>query len=434
MSDRRRAYRSGVRDLVGAVGSDPLLVNSAYIMGSTATMGVLGFLFWVLNARLFSASQIGVATALISASSMISYLSLLGFNSTFVRFLPTSRHRDAEISTGLCFVTGGALALSLAYIAVLPTVAPELGFVRASAPYAAGFVLLTVATALNLVTDSVFIAYRAAKYNLLVDGVIQGAAKLASPLALVGMGAYGMVAASGIATALAVGFSILLMVKVFDYKPRTTLSMGVIRRVWSYSAANYFANVLNIVPILVIPLVIIGRRGPADAAYYFVAFQIANLLYAVSHAVSQSLFAEGSYGEMSFGGLARRSAVSQAVIMVPAAVALCVFAPVVLSLFGGGYRANGASALVVLAISAPAVAFNTWTSTLLRLSGQLGALIWSNLVYFAAICGLAVAWADLTLSWVAAAWLIGNLMSGAVGGLALVIGAPRRPQVEVVGL
>jgi len=427
------ALRARAGQWVAKVRSDPLMANSAYIMLSTASMGVLGFLFWILNARLFSATQIGLATALISATSMISYLSLLGLNSTFVRVLPTSDDRDAEISTGLLFVAGGAVVVSIAYVAALPLLAPELAFVQ-SAPYAVSFVILTVASAINLVTDSIFIAYRSAKYNLLVDGVIQGSTKLALPLALVGLGAYGIFTASGLAAVLAVGFSVLFLVKNFGYRPRVALSRAAIRRVWSYSAANYFANVLNIVPILFLPLIVIDQRGAADAAYFFVAFQIANLLNSVSYAVSQSLFAEGSYGETPIGALALRSGLWQAVVMLPAAAALCVLAPVVLSLFGGGYRAHGVAALVVFAASAPGVAFNTWTTSLLRLTGQLKALIWSNLAYFVLICGLAVWWADLGLGWIAAAWLIGNLVSGVVGGIALLVGAARRPRLEVVGL
>ena len=71
--------------MVDALKGDHLVQNSFFIMLSTATMGGLGFLFWVLNAHLFNPAQIGIATTLISAAALISYLSLLGFNSTFIR-------------------------------------------------------------------------------------------------------------------------------------------------------------------------------------------------------------------------------------------------------------------------------------------------------------------------------------------------------------
>src|SRR2546421_1625985 len=177
--------------------SDALLRNSFFILLTTATMGGVGFLFWLVNARLFTSSQIGVATTLISATALICYLSLLGFDATFIRFLPRSSNRDAEINTGLILVLGAALVVSTAYVLAAPIFVPALRFVRASPLYAIGFVVLTAFAAVNLVTDSVFIAYRGATYNFIVDGLLQGAAKLALPALLTGLGAYGIFAASG---------------------------------------------------------------------------------------------------------------------------------------------------------------------------------------------------------------------------------------------
>jgi len=423
----RRQSQPIVRSRVELLKQDHLLQNSFYLMLSTATMGLLGFLFWLLNARLFSPSQIGLATTLISATSLISYLSLFGFNTTFIRFLPTSPDRDAEISTGLTFVFGGALLVSAAYIFGVPAFVPGLRFVSANPWFAIGFVLLTACAAVNLVTDSVFVAFRAAKYNFLIDGVIQGGTKLALPIVLVGLGAYGIFAASGIAAFAAVAVSLVFMMRILAYKPRLQIHRAVVRMVWGYSAANYLANLLNIVPILILPLIVIRSRGAADAGFYYVAFQIANLLNAVSYAVSESLLAEGSYEEESIPALAKRSARFQAVTMVPATAALILCTPLLLSMFGHDYRAHSATTLEVLLLAAPAVAFNTWTSALLRLTRQLAALIWSNVAFVVVLCGLAALWVDRGLPWVAGAWLLGNLLSGAIGAIALVTRRSWRP-------
>ena len=50
------------------------------------------------------------------------------------------------------------------------------------------FVILTAAAAANLLTDSAFIALRGAKYNLLVDGIVQSLIKLALVAPLVALG------------------------------------------------------------------------------------------------------------------------------------------------------------------------------------------------------------------------------------------------------
>jgi glycosyltransferase involved in cell wall biosynthesis/O-antigen/teichoic acid export membrane protein len=384
-------------------------------------MGVLGFVFWALSARLFSPGQIGVATTLISATSLISYLSLLGFNTTFVRFLPGSRDPDAEINTGLLLVFGAGLVVALVYIVAVPSVVTQLRFVRDSAVYAAGFVLLTAFAAVNLATDSVFIAFRAARYNFLVDGLIQGGVKLALPLALVGLGAYGIFAASGLAAFVAVALSVFFLIRGLRYQPRLRVSRDVVRRVSGFSAANYVANVLNIVPILLVPLIVIHARGTSQAGYYYLAFQLANLLNAVTYAVSQSLLAEGSYDGTDLGVLARRSAGIQGLVMLPAAGLLCLASSQVLLIFGPAYSHKAGGALFVLSLATLAVALNTWTSSLLRLTRQLVALVVANVVFVVAITGLSLVWVHRGLAWVSAAWLVGNLLAGAIGGGALLL-------------
>jgi len=404
---------------VSGLRGDPLVANSAYVMLSTASMAGLGFVFWILTARFFSAAQVGEATSLLSATALISYLSLLGFNSTFVRFLPQSTDRNTETNTGFLFVAASALLLSLGYVLAIPLLAPRLDFVHQSIPDAIGFIGLTAAAAVNLVTDSVFIAYRSAKYNLLVDGVVQSGTKVALPAVFIGLGTFGIFLASGAAAVVAVALSIFFLIKRFDYHPELRISGAVIRRVWAYSASNYTANVFNLLPILVLPLLVLDRLGAATAGYYYVAFQVANLFNAIAYAVSQTLLAEGGHGEVAYGRLVRRSAVLQIVIIAPAAGLLCVAGPYLLAIFGPAYRSHASGLLIVLAAAVPAVALNTWTSALLRITKQLQALVWSNVVYAVVVCGLTALWAERGLLWIGVAWLLGNLVSAAIGGVAL---------------
>jgi O-antigen/teichoic acid export membrane protein len=407
------------RDRLAQARSDHLLRNSFFIVLTSATMGALGFAFWLVGARLFTPHEIGLATTLISATVLISYLSMLGFNSTFIGFLPTSTNRDAEINTGLICVLLAAVVAATAYIVVVPSFVPALAFARSSAGYAIGFVVLTAFAAVNLATDSVFVASRAAKYNFVVDGLIQGGTKLALLIALVGIGAYGIFAASGLAALGAVGFSLFFMVRRLAYRPRIQISTAVIRQVFSFSALNYAASLLNIVPILLLPLIVINGRGPAQAGYYYVTFQIATLFYTISYAISQSLFAEGSYAGMDLGRLARRSAKVTCLTMVPAMALLSIGGRLLLLVLGGIYNQHAAATLAVFGLAVPAVSLNAWTGSLLKLTKQLRAMVWSNAVFVVVICGLALAWVHHGLGWVAFAWLLGNLVSGAVGGVAL---------------
>lgn len=383
-------------------------------MLSTLVQAGFGFLFWLLNAKLFSPDQIGLAAALISASTFIAYFSLLGFNSTFIRFLPTSKERSAKINTGLTLVLICAVVVAVGYVVLVPGLAPALAFVHNQPLLAVSFVVLSAFAATNLLTDSVFIAYRASGYNLLIY-TIQSAIKLALPFALVAAGAFGIFAATGIAAGVALALSLYFMARRFGYRPAPAVHGRVVQDIWHFSSGSYVANLLNILPTLVIPLVIVNRLGAAQAGYFYLAFTLANLLYAVAYSVSQALFAEGSYGEVEFKQLLARGSGLLAAIMIPAAVATALLGPVVLSVFGKAYSAQASQVLMVLALAAPAVAAYVLGCVLLRITKQNVALVVVNLVYAVSICGFAFAWAPRGLVWVAGGWLVGNAITALLG-------------------
>jgi len=422
---------AGLRRFVASIRGDELLRNSFYLALSFATMGAFGFAFWTINARLFTASQVGIATTLISATTLVSYLSLLGFNSTFVRYLPTSRNRNSEINTGLILVFGAGLVLGALYIGVVPSFTPKLLFVRSSPIFFGLFVIFAGLSAVNIVTDFVFIAYRAAKFNFIVDGILQSGTKLILPVMLVSVGSYGIFASVGAGATVAVAFSIFFMVRFFQYRPKLEVSQQVVRTVFRYSAGNYVANLLNIAPIMALPLIVLDGIGPAAAGYYYITFQVATLLYAGQQAICNALFAEGSYADAVLPKLARRSGLILLGLSLPAGVLLAVLSRWILLVFGGGYSHHATSALVVFALAAPAAALYNWTDVLLKVLGRVSAVIWTNVMFAVIICGLAIAWVNRGIAWVAFAWLLGNLAAGLAALGVLIVCRFERSDAEL---
>jgi len=66
------------KTLCKEVMKDSLYRNSIYLMTSTLIMAVLGFVFWMVNARLFTTEQVGLATTIISVMGLITGFSVLG--------------------------------------------------------------------------------------------------------------------------------------------------------------------------------------------------------------------------------------------------------------------------------------------------------------------------------------------------------------------
>ena len=391
-----------------------VLQNSIFLMASTGLTAVLGLLFWRLVAHLFTPTRVGLATSLISAISLISYMSLCGLNSTLIRFPAPARIRNSQITMSLAAVCTAAFLISSGYLLGLPLYGQKLMFMRDSPMLSAMFVAFCVAAALNVITDTVFISARIPQYNLLADGVIQGVAKLILPIFLVGFGALGIVGATGGGYVIAVVASLALMWWRLDYRPDVKTRGTGLRKYYKFSFASYLSSLIGLMPTLVLPLVVLQQLGADQTAYYYIAFQVASMLTGVCTGVGESMFSEASHDLSITGEVFRRSAKIMAIAIVPAAVILAVGSRLLLTFFGAAYSTNASSLLSVMSIGAVAVALNIWGSSALRVHRRLRAMLVSNVFFLVVSVGLAMLLASKGLVWVGWAWDAGNLAAGIV--------------------
>lgn len=415
-----------IRQSTEGLRSNHLVRNSLYQLLNTGLQAGLGLVFWILAAHIFSTSAVGQATTLISATTLIGYVALLGVSGTLIRYLPTSGHRDTLITAGLLLVGSFGALLALGYALAVPAFVPAIAFLAHRALFVVGFVCMGSAAAINLVTDSIFIASRRAGVNALVDGGVGGVTRLLLIPVAAGSGAYGLYCASVAGFAAAAVASVFLIWTQLHVRPRVRGSVAALRPLLRFSGANYLGGVINLVPAMVVPLIVLVRLGASAAAFYYVAYQLANLVFAGGYAVTQNFFAEGAHGEEALGSLTRRATRLLAVLTLPACLVVAAGAPLVLDLFGGSYASHGPGALTMLALAAiPVAAFNLLV-TILRLVGQLRAIVVSNGAYAVAICGLSWVLAPHGLSLVGAAWLGGSLTGAIVAAIAVGFGVRRR--------
>jgi O-antigen/teichoic acid export membrane protein len=422
---RRRAagWRSGVHSLAG----DHLIRGSAMLMLSAGATAALGFVFWIIVAHVYTPAQVGIATSLSSAISVLSYFSLFGLNGSLVRFLPTSNERDAMISRAILVVGLVAAVIGTVYLLGVPWYAPRLAFVVENPVMSVLFVVFTVCAGVNLLTDSIFVALRRAEYNAVVDGLVQGAAKLAVPGLLVVWGSFGIVTAVGVGCVSAVVASLWVMHRKLGVRVRLRGTSLRLRSMTGYSTSSYVASALNLLPTMILPIVVLDARGPEDTGYYYVAFQIAFLLYAVAYAAGEAVFAEGSYADSEIRTLLRRGARLLLLLQGPAALLTFTVSGLLLGVFSSEYADRAGPLLQVLALGAVTVSLNSWAGSALRILKRMTSLTVMNAIYCASIVGLAVLWVDHGLVWVGVAWVVGNGVSG-VYGAAVLWWTLRRPE------
>ena len=406
-------FRSGLLSRLASLRADQLVRNSLLLILNSGIQAALGFTFWILMARLFSAGDVGKASSLISASGLVCFFALLGLNATLVRFLPTASDVSALITAAFLMVAGCAVIGSLAYVLLVPVVAPRLAFVAHQPALALGFILLSAAVTINSLTDSVFIAFRRACFCVITDGVIGSLSKVVLGVILAGTGAYSLFAASVGGVAAAALVSLVLIITVLNWRPSLRNPFPILRPLLKFSGANYIANAFNVLPVVVLPLIVLGRLGAAPSAYYYVGFQIAYMGYAAIYAVEAAFFAEASQAGADCA-VRRRSRRLAVKLFVPGSIVLGLSAHWLLLVFGAKYSEHGTVSLELLLAATIPIAIYSWGATVLKFMGQLRALVLCNAVYAIGICGSAWVLASYGLSALSASWLTGSTAAAVV--------------------
>jgi len=109
---------------------------------------------------------------------------------------------------------------------------------------------------------------------------------------------------------------------------------------------------------MILPIMVLNVLGAEQAAYYYIAFAIASLLFMIPNAISMSLFVEGSHGE-ALKRTVVKSLFAILSLLIPAAAALYVCGGWVLGVVGAEYAAGGLGVLRVMVAASLFVGVNS---------------------------------------------------------------------------
>jgi len=407
--------KEGLKSLL----SIPLYSNAFYLTLDIAVVSLLGFAFWVLAAKLYTPAQVGLASATIAAVIFLARLSGLGFGYGLIRFLPSAgRKSNALINS--CFTIAGltSLVAALVFLAGLNLWSPALLYIRHPI-FSISFVLVTVMYTLFLLIDRAFIAKRSARY-VLFKNATAGLVQIAAVIAFVAfLSAFGIFSSWGLAilVALAIGLFQFLSRAQRGYTPVPTVSKETVKGVIRFSLGNYIAELLWFAPFMLFPLMAINILGAEINAYFYIAWAIAQMLFAIPMVISYSLFAEGSYKEDLLQSNTIKAIKLHLLILVPAIVVLLVLGDKLLLFFGRSYAENGATLLRILALSVIPVSINyTYLSVMRVKKNTKGVILVSASVASLALSSGYILMAKvgilgLGLGWIAAQTLVAIIVS-----------------------
>ncbi len=404
-----------MRDKIQLLRSNVLLVNSVFLMGASGAVAAFGFVFWTVVAQHFADSTVGLAATLLSLSSLISLLSLAGFDTTFVRFLPKSSRREDYISSGFVIASALSALLSIGCLLLLPSMSPELAFVVKNPLYIVSFIVFNIFSTLNILTNSVFLAFRRASYILVINSAFS-VIKVVLPFIVTSGGPMTIFILSGIAQLV----GLVLSIWAIRYKCQTKFSfklhLDIVKLSKKYAFGAYISSMLNLLPPTLLPLIITRKISTEASAYYFMAFTIANLLYTIAYSSMQSVFSEGSHDEEALVSHLKKGGKLIGLLLLPSIVIVILLAHFVMGIFGESYASQGTALLQLFSIGAIFVSTYAALGTTFKVRGNIRALVVINIVYSIVILAgsytLSASHGLMAIGW---SWIVGNIAATLVG-------------------
>jgi len=340
--------------LLGQARRSSLFSNAFYLMLNTVSTALLGFVFWNVMARVFAPAEVGIGSALVSASGLIATLASLGLGVGLVRFIPEAKKREnLLINSSFTLAAAAALAGSVLYLAGAGRWSPALAFVRENPIFALLFVFFTLFTVLSALIDPCLIAARSAS-RVFLKNTINSLIKLPLPVCVFSFWAgFGIFAGTGVGflAGVLLGWLLFLPSAYRGYRPFPAFHKDLLGRLLPYSFANYLANLLSGAPGFVYPLMVLNVLGAEKNAYFYITWMMVTVLSVIPGGMAQSLLAEGSHDQGRLASHGRRALACALLLSLPAVAAMMLLGGWFLHFFGPGYAAYGTGVMRCLVLA-----------------------------------------------------------------------------------
>ncbi|TAH69115.1 MAG: lipopolysaccharide biosynthesis protein, partial [Anaerolineaceae bacterium] len=265
---------------------DHLYRNSIFLVLSRILNAIAGVLFWIIAAKLYSITEVGMATVLISSLGLVMLFSRFGFDLSIIRYIEIN-DKNKVFNTSLV-ITSVASAI-IGMITVLIQASLVMNFINAMI-----FIGIALCNSITLISGNMLMALRKGQYYFVQTVLISLRVFLLIPLAY--SKNFGMFLSLGICYVISAVFSLLVLSKEVKIS-FINIDRAFVNEAFKFSVESYFSNLLTEAPILILPIMIQRLIGQEDAALYYMAMAIGNFALIVPNALSISLLIEGSRGQ-----------------------------------------------------------------------------------------------------------------------------------------
>lgn len=360
---------------------DPLFKNSYYILMTSGSVSVFGFLFWIIVARFHSSNDVGYATALLSMSQLICIFSALGLNYSLIRYFQKSNDKNKLINTCFSINMISVLILTFFFILSLKLVSPTLIEIRDNYLLFFSFIILTFFYSIFTLQGHIFIAARSTEFYF-YQNLVFNSLKVLFPLLFIYFGLFGIISSWTLSAfiALILG-SVLFIRKILpNYKFKFMIDRTNLKEIITFSLGNYFSSVFSSLPMMIMPLLIINILEVDSAAFFYVAWSIALIFSTILSAMTMSLFAEGSNNSADIFRINIIKSVKFIfLLLIPGTIFLILFGDKLLLLYGQQYSISATKLLWLLGIGNIPYAVNQLYITIKRVEIDIKPIVYINI-------------------------------------------------------
>jgi O-antigen/teichoic acid export membrane protein len=418
----RHARGAEARVLVSGIG---------LIAGRVASMG-LGFIAWLVAARLYPPSEVGVASGLVAAMMLCVQIALFGIGSAAIATY--THHQGAPsrlLNSGATAVIATSAAIGLGFLGVAAVAFDELR-VAITPSYAVAFLAMTVFGTLNTFYDHASIALHRGEQVLVRNaafGLISILGILSIPQLVDVSGSLAIVASWAAAGVAACVLAVVqLRRRVPSFRPRVAIDLPLARELVNTGVPNWLLTLTERAPALILPILVTELLSPTTNAFWYAVWMMGWVVLIVPISIGQTLFAEVTQRPRAIASAVARAVRSSLALGVVAAIGLAILAEFALGLLGEAYAAAGALPLRVLVLAVVPFTLTQAYYAVCRARGALGEAVVMGTIVGVAALGITLAGGILGgLLGMAIGWLCVHALAGLWAALrirSLVAGQP----------
>ncbi len=361
------------------LGHGTVLANAGSLVLATGATSVLGYLFWGVAARQLLPSDVGAASAAISAMMLLGTLGMLGLGTLLIGELPRQPGREGALIGAALLLAGAAgVVLGAIWALVAPALSPELVPLGGGPAGVAVFALGVGLTSAVLVLDQALLGLLRGDLQL-GRNVAFGLVKLAllTGLSLWLAGGQGLTIYLAWQAGTLVSLALLGAYVLRSHPGRADRALprptrGLLRHLHRPAINHHLLNLSLQVPHLALPVIVTVLLSATVNAYFYMAWMIGGFVFVVPVALTMAVFAVGARAPAVLASKVRFTLKLAFGLGLLANVVLLVCARPLLSLFGPAYADQAEWCLRILALGVFPLIVKDHYVAARRVEGRIG--------------------------------------------------------------